>query len=173
MATLKFRGSDPIGFDNVNLTGNDVSALFKVGSRVYDIYDNCYMYVKNAHTAALAAGNAVTVNLASANNTESAIEVIGPTTATLNLFAGIAMGAITAAYYGWIQVEGWNKETIATAGAVVAGSSLKCANGVFTMATDQVIGTESTYQATAISTAALAGAGNLTAGQVYIKSILA
>lgn len=101
-----------------------------------------YKFVKNSHSSALTVGDVVTLDLTGASTTT----VFRPTTATLNLMAGVAMGAIPAAGWGWIQTWGNNDSTnIEGTTDVVLGDSLKAVDAQLYAVKDQAIGTEATY----------------------------
>lgn len=92
--------------------------------------DKFYRWVLNSHTANLVAGQPVCYQ---ETNAEAYHEkVILPTSATLNAFAGIAMSAIPASGYGWIQIEGYYASNIVSIGktSIAAGLQAFPANTV-------------------------------------------
>jgi hypothetical protein len=75
-----------------------------------------YVYVKNAEeSAALAAGQVVKWDDVSSGTVKIA-------SAASNLLAGVAIGAITAGNYGWVQVFGL--ATVKTAASTAAGDAV-------------------------------------------------
>ncbi len=87
---------------------------------------NFYRYVKNASGSTLLAGMPVCYDLLAATASGGAKfheEVIIPTSATLNTFAGIAMAATTTLGFGWIQIEGYYASVIISLGktSIAAG----------------------------------------------------
>lgn len=107
------------------------------GGRVYQL-------VKNAHSAALAIGDWLSLDLLT-NDTDS--EVKRPATADLDRGGGVAMGAIEAAGYGWICRFGYVAKVRVKGDvvAITAGDSLKGVDAVFTMVKDTAAGTEPTF----------------------------
>lgn len=103
-----------------------------------------YKLVKNNHSAALAVGDVVSHDLLT---NDSDAEVKRPATADLDRMAGVAVGAIPASGFGWIQVYGYCP-TIKCDGSgvnVTAGDSLKAANASLKSVKDAAAGTESAF----------------------------
>ena len=98
--------------------------------------ENWYRWVQNAESSDMVAGMPVCYDLPTAG-TAYHQKVYIPLSATLNTFAGIAMGAIPALGWGWIQIEGYNASCAFSAGtvSVVAGVYGIPANAASTMAT--------------------------------------
>jgi hypothetical protein len=101
------------------LTANDNSPKEMLGIRRIELGDGgrkVYVYVKNAEeSAALAAGQVVKWDDASSGEVKKA-------SATGDLLAGVAIGAITAGNYGWVQVFGL--ATVLTASGTAAGDAV-------------------------------------------------
>ncbi len=93
--------------------------------------DLWYRWVRNTHTSAIVAGQPVCYDVANGANMYE--KVIQPTTATLNTFAGIAVGAPEAyaaaptptgnKQFFWIQIEGYNASVLVSIGktSIAAG----------------------------------------------------
>jgi len=105
------------------LTSNDTSPKEMLGIRRIELGDKgrkVYAYVKNAEaTAALAAGQVIKWDNAGAGTVKKAA-------AAGDLLAGVAVGAITAGNYGWVQVFGL--ATVLTAASTVAGDAVIAAS---------------------------------------------
>lgn len=133
-----------------------------------------WKYVLNGHSAAQTAGNfgaydyngaGLTVGVgplaAIAGNT---MVVFQPTTATLNLMAGVWMGAAplsttTQTGAGWVQTKGPNASCLVTVTAIAIGDSIKLANASFAGAEDAATGTTPAFQSYAIALAASSAGG--------------
>lgn len=124
------------------LTANDTSPKEMLGIRRIELGDKgrkVYAYVKNAEaSAALAAGQVIKWDDAGAGTVKKAA-------AAGDLLAGVAVGAITAGNYGWVQVFGL--ATVLTASSTEAGDAvIASSNGVGgrvakgTAPTNQVLG---------------------------------
>lgn len=123
-------------------TSQSVDTVPTPGDVRYDSTGKVYKFVKNLHSSALAVGDVVMQAFANAVG----YEVNRMTTATLNMLAGVAVGAIPASGYGWIQIEGDN-DTILMEGtsAIAIGDSLKGVNAQLYLVKDAATGTEATY----------------------------
>ena len=101
------------------LTANDTSPKEMLGIRRIELGDGgrkVYVYVKNAEeSAALSAGQVVKWDNVSSGTVKKASEVG-------DLLAGVAIGAITARNYGWVQVFGL--ATVQTAASTAAGDAV-------------------------------------------------
>lgn len=101
------------------LTANDTSPKEMLGIRRIELGDKgrkVYAYVKNAEaSAALSAGQVVKWDDASSGAVKKA-------SAAGDLLAGVAIGAITAGNYGWVQVFGL--ATVLTASSTAAGDAV-------------------------------------------------
>jgi len=100
------------------LTANDATAKEELGRLRFE-GAKVYKYVR-AEDAALAIGQVVEYSDTSGyevTNDRAGGASIG------RVVAGVAIGAITDAYYGWIQVHGRNVDVI-TDGSVTAGQAL-------------------------------------------------
>ena len=101
------------------LTANDTSPKEMLGIRRIELGDGgrkVYVYVKNAEdSAALAAGEVVKWDNVSSGAVKKA-------SAAGDLLAGVAIGAITAGNYGWVQVFGL--ATVLTASGTAAGDAV-------------------------------------------------
>jgi hypothetical protein len=101
------------------LTGNDATAKVEVGTVWVDGSNGkAYRYVQ-AEDANLAVGDVV--EYADATGAEVTKDRSGGSSIG-RAVAGVAIGTITDAYYGWIQVSGL--ATVKTDGAVVKGDAL-------------------------------------------------
>lgn len=113
-----------------------------LGEERIDTNGKIYKFVKNNHSVAAAIGDLAVVDLT--NN--SSAEVKQPTTATLNLLAGVHVATIPAAGYGWLQIYGDNDSTLVEGTTdIVLGDSLKAVNAQNYAVKDAATGTESTY----------------------------
>ncbi len=105
------------------LTANDTSPKEMLGIRRIELGDKgrkVYVYVKNAEaSAALSAGQVVKWDDASSGAVKKA-------SAAGDLLAGVAIGAITAGNYGWVQVFGL--ATVLTAASTAAGDAVIAAS---------------------------------------------
>lgn len=105
------------------LTANDTSPKEMLGIRRIELGDGgrkVYVYVKNAEeSAALSAGQVVKWDDVSAGEVKKA-------SAAGDLLAGVAIGAITAGNYGWVQVFGL--ATVLTASGTAAGDAVIAAS---------------------------------------------
>ncbi|QDP56796.1 MAG: hypothetical protein Unbinned400contig1000_15 [Prokaryotic dsDNA virus sp.] len=95
--------------------------------------DKWYRWVQNDESSdALRAGDLVCYDLSQNENMHE--NVLQPVTADLFHMAGIAMSAIAAGEYGWIQIEGWYDDAYvrnsASNVAIAAGDIGGAANGV-------------------------------------------
>lgn len=101
------------------LTANDTSPKEMLGIRRIELGDGgrkVYVYVKNAEdSAALAAGEVVKWYDVSSGAVKKA-------STAGDLLAGVAIGAITAGNYGWVQVFGL--ATVKTAASTAAGDGV-------------------------------------------------
>ena len=101
------------------LTANDTSPKEMLGIRRIELGDGgrkVYVYVKNAEeSAALSAGQIVKWDDVSSGEVKKA-------SAAGDLLAGVAIGAITAGNYGWVQVFGL--ATVLTASGTAAGDAV-------------------------------------------------
>ena len=101
------------------LTANDTSPKEMLGIRRIELGDGgrkVYVYVKNAEAlAALSAGEIVKWDNVSSGAVKKA-------SAAGDLLAGVAIGAITAGNYGWVQVFGL--ATVLTASGTAAGDAV-------------------------------------------------
>ena len=101
------------------LTANDTSPKEMLGIRRIELGDGgrkVYVYVKNAEaSAALSAGEVVKWDNVSSGAVKKA-------SAVTDLLAGVAIGAITAGNYGWVQVFGL--ATVKTAASTAAGDGV-------------------------------------------------
>ena len=101
------------------LTANDTSPKEMLGIRRIELGDKgrkVYVYVKNAEeSAALSAGEVVKWDNVSSGAVKKA-------SAAGDLLAGVAIGAITAGNYGWVQVFGL--ATVKTAASTAAGDAV-------------------------------------------------
>ena len=106
------------------LTANDTSPKEMLGIRRIELGDGgrkVYVYVKNAEeSAALSAGQVVKWDDVSAGEVKKA-------SAAGDLLAGVAIGAITAGNYGWVQVFGL--ATVLTASGTAAGDAVIASSG--------------------------------------------
>lgn len=131
MANLRFKNpskritSRPITTDDV-----DSTAIATVGEETTDASGNVFQYVSGV--ANCAAGSWVTIG-ASGAITLLASGASGP--------VGVAMSAIVAAKYGWVQVKGYNSIALASSNGTIAsgggqlqvgGSGLVAAQGTST-----------------------------------------
>lgn len=102
-----------------SLTGNDATAKVEPGTIFFDDSNGkVYRYVL-AEDAALAVGDVVEFSDASAYEVTN--DRNGSTIG--HVVAGVAIGTITDAYYGWIQVSGVHT-AVKTDGGVAAGDAL-------------------------------------------------
>lgn len=101
------------------LTANDTSPKEMLGIRRIELGDKgrkVYVYAKNAEaSAALSAGQVVKWDNAASSAVKKA-------SAAGDLLAGVAIGAITAGNYGWVQVFGL--ATVLTAASTAAGDAV-------------------------------------------------
>ena len=101
------------------LTANDTSPKEMLGIRRIELGDGgrkVYVYVKNAEESeALSAGQIVKWDDVSSGEVKKA-------SAVTDLLAGVAIGAITAGNYGWVQVFGL--ATVKTAASTAAGDGV-------------------------------------------------
>ncbi len=97
-----------------------------------------YRYVKNNYGSALVAGYPVAMDFANG----LVGEVNRPETATLQNFAGIALAAIPASGWGWIQRYGFIEDANVDGDSVdvVLGDTLKLVAAAFTLVHDQAAG---------------------------------
>lgn len=107
------------------------------GGRVFKL-------VKNLATV-LTVGDVVVHDVLT-NDTDS--EVKQPVTAALDQMAGVAMGAIPASGFGWIQVYGYNAAARVKGDvvAITAGDSLKGLTATFTAVKSTASGTTPEFQ---------------------------
>lgn len=126
-------------------------------------YDNtygsmCAYKCVKYRAAATAAGYTYTYAYQTASRKD--YDVIQPLTATLNLFAGVAMYAAGAGYMGWLQIYGFSTtiyglgSTGAVSGATGSlsandGHSLKCVDQKHYLVRDKNVGTAPSYRRTA------------------------
>jgi hypothetical protein len=113
-----------------------------LGTVYYNGKSTKYKFVKNNHGSALVVGDVVQYDLSS----DVVYEVKQPVTAGLHILAGVAMGAIPASGYGWIQIKGQNS-SINMEGTtdIAAGDSLKGSNAQSYLVKDQSAGTAPTH----------------------------
>jgi len=92
--------------------------------------DRFYRWVKNLESTAFTAGQAVVYEIAEGADYHKGVG--DPVTANLNTMAGIAMGAIPALGFGWIQIEGYYGSIQVSAGktSVAVGINYYPANAV-------------------------------------------
>ena len=123
----------------------------KLGDTYIDVQGNEFKCVKNTTASAYVVGDVVSSTYANAVDTETQAGA----TAALNLMAGVAMGAIPASGFGWIQTWGYNASinTLGHASNVI-GASLKAVNSQVYATFDAAPGTESTYRRHIVSLAA-------------------
>lgn len=119
------------------------SPVPSLGQIYEDKLGNRYKFVLNSHSSALVVGDVVSYDYSGGLNTT----VFDGATAALHAMAGVAMGAIPAAGYGWIQYHGVNS-SINTEGTtdIALGDVLKAVDSQVYAVKDQSAGTESTYQ---------------------------
>ena len=105
------------------LTANDAAAKEQLGiiRLEYDSAGNLakvYRYVKNTSGGALADGNIAVWDLTA----DDAYSVTTTATADVTYPAGVCIGALTSAYFGWMQIGG-KHSSVTMADAVVAGGA--------------------------------------------------
>lgn len=121
-----------------------------------------FKYVLNGHSAAQAVGNIGCVDYNGAGLTLAmgpvaaiagqTVVVFKPSTATLNLMAGVWMGAAalsntTQTGAGWIQYKGQNDSCLVDSTTdVVIGDSLKAVNATFAAVKDAASGTRVSFE---------------------------
>ena len=108
-------------------SANDVVAKYNVGGLYLTPEGVICRYVRNSTDAALAVGDVLcyawdgsTGNWLVSNAATSAVD---SGLATVNIVAGVALGAVTASYYTFVQVSGLNGDTTTDQG-VAAGDNL-------------------------------------------------
>lgn len=123
-------------FDDVDLQPPQLGELSQ------DWVGNVYKFVKFG-PAVNAVGNVLVYDLSLGTNTL----VKQPTTATLNLMAGVAMGVpLTATPYGWLQIKGVNASILFEGTTDIAiGDSLKAVNAQDYVVKDAATGTVESY----------------------------
>ena len=105
------------------LTSDDSVAKEQLGIIRFE-YDSAgnlaktYRYVKNTSGVALANGNIAVWDLTA----DDAYSVTTTATADVTYPAGVAIGALTNAYFGWIQIGG-KHSAVTMADAVAAGGA--------------------------------------------------
>jgi len=92
--------------------------------------DRFYRWVKNLESAALTAGQAVCYRISQGASYHKAVG--DPATADLNTMAGIAMEAIPALGFGWIEIDGYYGSIAMSIGktSIAAGVNFFPANAV-------------------------------------------
>ncbi len=111
----------------------DAGDIEGVGVTREDERGNEYRWVKNAESAAFAAGDNVCYDASDINAASFMNEVQDPVSNDLMLYAGVAMGAIPALGFGWIQTLGYHTDVLVdTPGttAIAVGSILIPENSV-------------------------------------------
>jgi hypothetical protein len=86
--------------------------------------EKCYRWVMNYETGSLTAGMPVCYEIGLATAFYEAVHT--PTTANLNTFAGICMGAIATKGFGWIQIEGYHGSISVLATNTTQAAGLIC-----------------------------------------------
>lgn len=139
-------GSQPLTGLGDLTAANDSTAAWIPGQVIVDAVGNKYVYCLFEYTST--AGDAVAVDFTATENAGTNVPATGntysmlqPATATLTNFFGIALGAVTAENYGWVQVSGYNQVALAsttvTAGkfSVVANASSAIVDGTSSQGT--------------------------------------
>jgi hypothetical protein len=177
MPPVGFKSLAPMGpvCGDVTQQNDSVASLppvFTSGRSFVDKFGAKYLYVQFDVTSAI--GDAVCFDITDLDNLEGVIEVETPVTALLPYFAGIAMAAVNAGNYGFIQTFGYNQVAMtASAAGWTAGDTLKPQNGATTLVTDTAKGTNPTNVLGGAQTQATrAGAATVPAGTVFIYSML-
>lgn len=139
----------------------------KLGTRFTDKDGKIFEFVKNAGTV-MAAYDTCARSVANGYH----YEVTQVATANLNILAGVAMGAIPASGYGWVQIYGVC-ETACIEGTtdIVLGDALKGVNGEVHLVKDQAIGTEATYARHMVALEAYTVAAAIRTGKVFIRCL--
>lgn len=143
--------SVPLTEFRVSDVGNEVGKLRFEDGKVYK-------FVQNKKSGALVVGDSCNYNSTSdpAGNKIYQCDT-GSNVAGLGLLAGIAISAIPADYYGWIQVWGYNTAVnVIGHASLTPGSSLKCVTAVDYLAFGAAEGTAPLAQAQVIALEAYA-----------------
>jgi len=130
-----------------SLTSNKSAAINPIGG-LYETFDDTYgyrlfKYVHNEEASTASVAGAPAARKLTADKL-SCYACYIPLTATLDALGGIWMAAITAQYYGWIQLLGYHT-ALKVYGAVAAYDTLKCSNTNAYQVADNSQGTQSTY----------------------------
>lgn len=104
-----------------SLTANDSSAQEELGVLRFEADGKAYRYVR-AEDQAIAIGEVVYPASADPDDWEVTTDYAGGS-ATTKKVAGVAIGTITDAYYGWVQVSG-NSDMVRTDAGVSAADGL-------------------------------------------------
>jgi len=113
----------------------------KLGQIYEDGIGNKYKFVKNTHSSAFAISDVVSYDYSGATTTS----VFDGATAALPYMAGVAMGAIPASGFGWIQIAGVGSALVDGTTDVAIGDSLKAVNGEVHAVKDQAAGTAPSF----------------------------
>jgi len=104
-----------------SLTANDSSAQEELGVLRFEADGKVYRYVR-AEDQAIAIGEVVYPASATAGEWEVSTDYTGGSSVAAKV-VGVALGTITDAYYGWVQVSGFS-DMVRTNANVSAGDAL-------------------------------------------------
>lgn len=136
------------------LTSNDASAQEQQGVLRYELDDTnglkIYKYVQARADTTVAAGTALMYTISVTSLDDVTLDV---TDGGQNFPAGVGLGAITAEYFGWIQIYGYHSAVLTDAGDdISAGDTIIIDTGDGVV--DSVAaGTASTYRPMGIAQA--------------------